>query len=209
MENINQNKSEDKKSKLSPLGVEEINSVIKSFKESSFNKDKIYQSDEKNFVKKSLFDLAKESEKKNNVENIVTENIEDKMIPSDKKEVSETEEIEEKKNINLNEQQSINNDNKDKLDKKNEDEVSNLNKEILHDDETSKSDTLIENNFGESPANLNEDVDKNNYTISNENEFEEKTLEALDSVREAVTKSLDENVGKSVKEDEKKKIKLI
>ena len=63
MENANQKKNHSEELKISPLGTEEINSVIKSFKNSSFNQEELYRKDEKNFVKKSLFDLAKESEK--------------------------------------------------------------------------------------------------------------------------------------------------
>ena len=62
---INTNQDEDKyeELKLSPLGTEEINSVIKSFKNSTFNQEELYNKDKNNFVKKTLFDLAKESEK--------------------------------------------------------------------------------------------------------------------------------------------------
>ena len=63
MENANQKKNHSEELKISPLGTEEINSVIKSFKNSSFNQEELYRKDKKNFVKKSLFDLAKESER--------------------------------------------------------------------------------------------------------------------------------------------------
>ena len=63
MVNINQSENENEELKLSPLGTDEINSVIKSFKNSTFNQEELYKKDEKNFVKKTLFDLAKESER--------------------------------------------------------------------------------------------------------------------------------------------------
>ena len=63
MVNINQSEKENEELKLSPLGTDEINSVIKSFKNSTFNQEELYKKDEKNFVKKTLFDLAKESER--------------------------------------------------------------------------------------------------------------------------------------------------
>ena len=60
MVNINQSEDKNEELKLSPLGTDEINSVIKSFKNSTFNQEEFYKKDEKNFVKKTLFDLAKE-----------------------------------------------------------------------------------------------------------------------------------------------------
>ena len=49
MVNINQNKNENEELKLSPLGTDEINSVIKSFKNSTFNQEELYKKDKKNF----------------------------------------------------------------------------------------------------------------------------------------------------------------
>ena len=63
MVNINQSEDKSEELKLSPLGTDEINSVIKSFKNSTFNQEELYKKDEKNFVKKTLFELAKESER--------------------------------------------------------------------------------------------------------------------------------------------------
>ena len=47
MVNINQSENENEELKLSPLGTDEINSVIKSFKNSTFNQEKLYQKDKK------------------------------------------------------------------------------------------------------------------------------------------------------------------
>ena len=72
MVNIDQNKNEnneDEGLKLTPLGTDEINSVIKSFKNSTFNHEELYKKEDKNFVKKTLFDLAKESERNSLEEN--------------------------------------------------------------------------------------------------------------------------------------------
>ena len=69
MVNINLSEDKNEESKLSPLRVDEINSVIKSFKNSTFNQEELYKKDEKNFVKKTLFDLAKESERISSEEN--------------------------------------------------------------------------------------------------------------------------------------------
>ena len=69
MENTNKDENHNEELKLSPLGIDEINSVIKSFKTSSFNQEELYKKDEQNFVKKTLFDLAKESERNSSLEN--------------------------------------------------------------------------------------------------------------------------------------------
>ena len=54
MVNTNSSEQESEQIKLSPLGSEEINSVIKSFKDSSFNKEDLYNNEGKSFVKKTL-----------------------------------------------------------------------------------------------------------------------------------------------------------
>ena len=68
MVNINQSENENEELKLSPLGTDEINSVIKSFKNSTFNQEELYKKDKK-LCKKTLFDLAKESERISSEEN--------------------------------------------------------------------------------------------------------------------------------------------
>ena len=51
----NQNdENQNEELKLSPLGTDEINSVIKSFKNSTFIQEKLFKKDEKNFVKKNI-----------------------------------------------------------------------------------------------------------------------------------------------------------
>ncbi len=105
MIDTNQNDKKNEEIKLSPLGTEEINSVIKSFKESTFNKEDLYNNDTKSFVKKSLFDLAKEVENKNSIE----ENNSNPTVP----ETSPT-----KSNSFQEEELEKNNEKKDKVDLK-------------------------------------------------------------------------------------------
>ena len=64
MQNLNEKNNPDKQSDPTPLGLDEMNSVIKSFQDSSFNTEELYNKNEKVFVKKTLYDLAIESEKK-------------------------------------------------------------------------------------------------------------------------------------------------
>ena len=96
MVNANQDEKQSEETKLSPLGIEEINSVIKSFKNSTFNQEELYKKDEKNFVKKTLFDLAKESER------ISSEESQSKTDSSGEENVGVSEEIVE--DINQNDQ---------------------------------------------------------------------------------------------------------
>ena len=199
MVNITQSENENEELKLSPLGTDEINSVIKSFKNSTFNQEELYKKDKKNFVKKTLFDLAKESER------ISSEESQSKTDNSSEENVGVSQEI--VKDINQN-------DEPDNIHSLNElDEKNNKEKEADHIDgaidETIKSDEVSKENVNDkqekSEGVLEEDINKNvkkldeeipdtNSAETNKIEYEEKTLEALDSVREAVTKSLEENI---------------
>ena len=58
MQNLNEKNNPDKNSDPTPLGLDEMNSVIKSFQDSSFNTEELYNKNEKVFVKKTLYDLA-------------------------------------------------------------------------------------------------------------------------------------------------------
>ena len=66
MIDTNNKKTKDKIVKLSPLRADEINSVIKSFQENSFSKEELYSNESNSFVKKTLFELAKDTEKNQN-----------------------------------------------------------------------------------------------------------------------------------------------
>ena len=214
MVNINQSENENEELKLSPLGTDEINSVIKSFKNSTFNQEELYKKDEKNFVKKTLFDLAKESER------ILSEESQSKTDNSSEENIGISEET--VKDINQNDEpeniHSINdldeNNNKEKeeghinraIDEPiKSDEVSEekINDEYEKSDEISKenvndkkekSDGVLEENINKNVKELDEEITDINSAETNKIEYEEKTLEALDSVREAVTKSLEENI---------------
>jgi len=64
MEKLDENNDLDQKKELTPLGVEEMNNMIKSFQNSSFNEEEIFQKETKSFVKKTLYELAIESNEK-------------------------------------------------------------------------------------------------------------------------------------------------
>ena len=200
MVNINQSENENEELKLSPLGTDEINSVIKSFKNSTFNQEELYKKEKKNFVKKTLFDLAKESER------ILSEQNQSKTDNSIEENVGLSEEI--VKDINQNYEPDNNhsfNDIDKNNDNENENEVGHVDKvidETIKSDEDSeekineeqeKSDGVLEENINKNVKELDEEIPDAN-SANNKIEYEEKTLEALDSVREAVTKSLEENI---------------
>ena len=217
MVNTNQDENQNEELKLSPLGIDEINSVIKSFNISSFNKEELYKKDEKKFVKKTLFDLAKESERNSSLENqndsdITLEN------KSQKTKLDESQEIEKEQNKKneINDNDSLkkdldkDNDNKEKevdqgqgfVDEsvKSEEtlkEKTNVEKEEDQVEgygvEAVKSEEVLEKNIDQNVEVSNKKIADTNIAESNKIEYQEKTLEALDSVREAVTKSLEEN----------------
>ena len=197
MENANQEKNHSEELKISPLGTEEINSVIKSFKNSSFNQEELYRKDEKNFVKKSLFDLAKESERMSPKENDANIDIGQEQNHS-KTNVDLNQEIikepDQKNDLNNTHSSDDLDNNSEKQNGQVEGSVDETitsveAQEEKTDDEHKASEKIIE----EDVKNLNSTVSNNNLNESDKIEYEEKTLEALDSVREAVTKSLEEN----------------
>ena len=146
MENINQSEDKNEEVKLLPLRTDEINSVIKSFKNSTFNQEELYKQDEKNFVKKTLFDLAKESER------ISSEETQNKTVDSSKENVGVSEEI--VKDINQN-------DKPDNIHSFNDlDENNNKEKEEDHVDkaldETIKSDKVLEEKINDEHEKLDE-----------------------------------------------------
>tara|TARA_E500000178_G_scaffold320588_1_gene343799 strand:- start:3256 stop:4278 length:1023 start_codon:yes stop_codon:yes gene_type:complete len=195
--NTNSSEQESEQIKLSPLGSEEINSVIKSFKDSSFNKEDLYNNEGKSFVKKTLFDLAKESEKKVQIEENEADTTQNELsseegeIPLEKK-ADETKENSDYELSTVVENDTNITDNQSKKNEQNEHEV------------TSKEENKLNNQVNQNNDNEVEGRDENalikDTNDINKQEFEEKTLEALDSVREAVTKSLEESVENTDKE---------
>ena len=214
MVNINQSDNENEELKLSPLGTDEINSVIKSFKNSTFNQEELYKKDEKNFVKKTLFDLAKESERISSEENqSETDNSSEENVGISKEIVNNINQNDEPDNIH-----SINDLDENYNKEKEEDHVDRAIGETIKseevsegkineehktsdevseekiNDESEKSSGVLEENINKNEKEPNEKIPDTNSAETNKIEYEEKTLEALDSVREAVTKSLEENI---------------
>ncbi len=199
MVNINQSENENEELKLSPLGTDEINSVIKSFKNSTFNQEELYKKDKKNFVKKTLFDLAKESERISSEENQnETDNSSEENVGVSQETVKDINQNDGPENIH-----SFNDIDKNNNNEKEADHVDGAIDETIKSDEVSKenvndkqekSEGVLEEDINKNVKKLDEEILDTNSAETNKIEYEEKTLEALDSVREAVTKSLEENI---------------
>ena len=189
MINTNQDENHNDELKLSPLGTDEINSVIKSFKNSTFNQEELYKKDEKNFVKKTLFDLAKESERNSSEENqteginLFEKDLVEKKINESEEVVKEFDQKDDFGNTHSLSELEKNNGN-------NEKEFSQVDESI---DKSIKSEEVSEENLNRGFEESNEEILDTKHLEPNKIEYEEKTLEALDSVREAVSKSLEEN----------------
>tara|TARA_B100001741_G_scaffold313405_1_gene319476 strand:+ start:1793 stop:2833 length:1041 start_codon:yes stop_codon:yes gene_type:complete len=211
MEKTNKQINQEEERNLNPLGKDEMNSVIKSFQESSFNSEQFYQNEKKMFVKKSLYELAIDSEKNDNEQtnygkNDITDkanenqNIEN-SIKLDETQNSIDDNLEKsilKETSNSDKDQLVNDDpitnalnnEQDNQESKDIEKQEILNSKDSYENSSASEDKNIEN----VEKNISTDNDKTiNEEIEQKQKFEEETLDAMDSVREAVVKSLEKN----------------
>ena len=211
MEKTNKQINQEEERNLNPLGKDEMNSVIKSFQESSFNSEQFYQNEKKMFVKKSLYELAIDSEKNDNEQtnygkNDITDkanenqNIEN-SIKLDETQNSIDDNLEKsilKETSNYDKDQLLNDDHitdaqnneQDNQESKDIEKHEILNSKDSYENSSASEDKNIEN----VEKNISTDNDKTiNEEIEQKQKFEEETLDAMDSVREAVVKSLEKN----------------
>tara|TARA_B100001540_G_scaffold316213_1_gene345475 strand:- start:1668 stop:2708 length:1041 start_codon:yes stop_codon:yes gene_type:complete len=211
MEKTNKQINQEEERNLNPLGKDEMNSVIKSFQESSFNSEQFYQNEKKMFVKKSLYELAIDSEKNDNeqtnygknditdkanenqnIENSIkldeTQNsIDDNLGKSILKETSNSDKDQLVNDDPITDAQNNEQDNQESKDIEKQ-EI--LNSKDSYENSSASEDKNIEN----VEKNISTDNDKTiNEEIEQKQKFEEETLDAMDSVREAVVKSLEKN----------------
>ena len=211
METTNKQINQEEERNLNPLGKDEMNSVIKSFQESSFNSEQFYQNEKKMFVKKSLYELAIDSEKNDNEQtNYGKNDITDKA--NENQNIENSIKLDETQNsIDDNLEKSIlketSNSDKDQLvndepitDAQNNEQDNQESKDIEKQEILNSKDSY-ENSSASEDKNI-ENVEKNistdndttiNEEIEQKQKFEEETLDAMDSVREAVVKSLEKN----------------
>ena len=197
---------DDKTQNFVPLGNDEIKSILKKQSETVFEEKNISSKTE--FIKKSLIDIALDFETKSkkdeqtqdekkldtstqvdevNFENNQVENNNTSLNTKEASEVSEKETL-----VNLDENTINPSNNKDaETEKNNKNEI---NENIL---ESNEEDNSLENKSSEilkaeeknSEINIPGDISQIN-TENNENDNSEETKQALSSVRDAVSKSM-------------------
>ena len=196
-----------------PLGSEQIKSVLKTQSEAVFQDKNI--SNNSNFIKKSLIDLALDFETKQEKNNITNEN---ERVSSDVVNTNETkpEETEAIDKTDQNENTESNNEPKavvENIDKQNllSDENLENNEDLTKDDvpqddipkDISNFQTTNENQSDEeqNKVDLGEnDIQKNDLKV--EDKKDEETQQALNSVRDAVSQSIKKSDNESFQNSE-------
>ena len=196
-----------------PLGSEQIKSVLKTQSEAVFQDKNI--SNNSNFIKKSLIDLALDFETKQEKNNITNEN---ERVSSDVVNTNETkpEETEAIDKTDQNENTESNNEPKavvENIDKQNllSDENLENNEDLTKDDvpqddipkDISNFQTTNENQSDEeqNKVDLGEnDIKKNDLKV--EDKKDEETQQALNSVRDAVSQSIKKSDNESFQNSE-------
>ena len=196
-----------------PLGSEQIKSVLKTQSEAVFQDKNI--SNNSNFIKKSLIDLALDFETKQEKNNITNEH---ESVSPDVENTNETkpEETEAIDKTDQNENTESNNEPKavvENIDKQNllSDENLENNEDLTKDDvpqddipqDISNFQTTNENQSDEeqNKVDLGEnDIQKNDLKV--EDKKDEETQQALNSVRDAVSQSIKKSDNESFKNSE-------
>ena len=196
-----------------PLGSEQIKSVLKTQSEAVFQDKNI--SNNSNFIKKSLIDLALDFETKQEKNNLTNEH---ESVSPDVVNTNETipEETEAIDKTDQNENTESNNEpeavveNKDKQNLLSDENIEN-NKDLTKDDglqddvpqDISNIQTINENQSDEeqNKVDLGEnDIQKNDLKV--EDKKDEETQQALNSVRDAVSQSINKSDNESFQNSE-------
>lgn len=191
-----------------PLGSEQIKSVLKTQSEAVFQDKNI--SNNSNFIKKSLIDLALDFETKQEKNNITNEHesVSPDVVNTNETKPEETEAIDK---TDQNENTESNNEPEavvENIDKQNllSDENIENNKDLTKDDvshDISNIQTINENQSDEeqNKVDLGEnDIQKNDLKV--EDKKDEETQQALNSVRDAVSQSIKKSDNESFQNSE-------
>ena len=191
-----------------PLGSEQIKSVLKTQSEAVFQDKNI--SNNSNFIKKSLIDLALDFETKQEKNNITNEHesVSPDVVNTNETKPEETEAIDK---TDQNENTESNNEPEavvENIDKQNllSDENIENNKDLTKDDvsqDISNIQTINENQSDEeqNKVDLGEnDIQKNDLKV--EVKKDEETQQALNSVRDAVSQSINKSDNESFQNSE-------
>ena len=191
-----------------PLGSEQIKSVLKTQSEAVFQERNI--SNNTNFIKKSLIDLALDFETKQEKNNITNEHesVSPDIVNTNETKPEETEAIDK---TDQNENTESNNEPEavvENIDKQNllSDENIENNKDLTKDDvshDISNIQTINENQSDEEQNKVDlgeKDIQKNDLKV--EDKKDEETQQALNSVRDAVSQSINKSDNESFQNSE-------
>lgn len=191
-----------------PLGSEQIKSVLKTQSEAVFQDKNI--SNNSNFIKKSLIDLALDFETKQEKNNITNEHesVSPDVVNTNETKPEETEAIDktdQNENTESNNEPEAVVENKDKQNLLSDENIEN-NKDLTKDDvsqDISNIQTINENQSdeGQNKVDLGEnDIQKNDLKV--EVKKDEETQQALNSVRDAVSQSINKSDNESFQNSE-------
>jgi hypothetical protein len=191
-----------------PLGSEQIKSVLKTQSEAVFQDKNI--SNNSNFIKKSLIDLALDFETKQEKNNITNEHesVSPDVVNTNETKPEETEAIDktdQNENTESNNEPEAVVENKDKQNLLSDENIEN-NKDLTKDDvsqDISNIQTINENQSDEeqNKVDLGEnDIQKNDLKV--EDKKDEETQQALNSVRDAVSQSINKSDNESLQSSE-------
>ena len=191
-----------------PLGSEQIKSVLKTQSEAVFQDKNI--SNNSNFIKKSLIDLALDFETKQEKNNITNEHesVSPDVVNTNETKPEETEAIDktdQNENTESNNEPEAVVENKDKQNLLSDENIEN-NKDLTKDDvsqDISNTQTINENQSDEeqNKVDLGEnDIQKNDLKV--EVKKDEETQQALNSVRDAVSQSINKSDNESFQNSE-------
>ena len=191
-----------------PLGSEQIKSVLKTQSEAVFQDKNI--SNNSNFIKKSLIDLALDFETKQEKNNITNEHesVSPDVVNTNETKPEETEAIDktdQNENTESNNEPEAVVENKDKQNLLSDENIEN-NKDLTKDDvsqDISNIQTINENQSdeGQNKVDLGEnDIQKNDLKV--EDKKDEETQQALNSVRDAVSQSINKSDNESFQNPE-------
>ena len=191
-----------------PLGSEQIKSVLKTQSEAVFQDKNI--SNNSNFIKKSLIDLALDFETKQAKNNITDEHesLSPDVVNTNETKPEETEAIDktdQNENTESNNEPEAVVENKDKQNLLSDENIEN-NKDLTKDDvsqDISNIQTINENQSDEeqNKVDLGEnDIQKNDLKV--EDKKDEETQQALNSVRDAVSQSINKPDNESFQNSE-------
>ena len=191
-----------------PLGSEQIKSVLKTQSEAVFQDKNI--SNNSNFIKKSLIDLALDFETKQEKNNLTNEHesVSPDVVNTNETKSEETEAIDktdQNENTESNNEPEAVVENKDKQNLLSDENIEN-NKDLNKDDvsqDISNIQTINENQSDEeqNKVDLSEnDIQKNDLKV--EDKKDEETQQALNSVRDAVSQSINKSDNESSQNSE-------